>query len=861
MRMRRFVYGAIIVSLVSLGALIWSCQMGGKKAPVTGAIARPGALTMIERPDLTIKKVSDVRELCIGTWAQGVLGDYVLQNSRIRVIVADIPRALGKAQSGGNIVDVADRKDNLDYFGQLYGRYTSGDIIPYKFSKAELRAEGYANGGAALVVSGEDMNRPGIHVTQEYILEPNASRLKIVTTVENNTTSTQEKMELGDEVEWGGVGVFVGGYGVNTRPGPFETESDWISGFIDDYSVGIAVARGKIQGRSVVNISEIVYNKTTVPQGGKVRFERYLVVADKNLSKISDFAYQLRREPFGFITGKVVDVMTNQGVADVDVRILTNRMGGKSLPARPFTRCYSNADGSFRMIVPVGSYFIDKSAFARQAERTPLSFEIPAGGTYVAEIKVSYESRLKYKIVDAATNEPIPAKMTFIAIPPTAFVDFGPPYKAQGTRNVYYSTKGEGSIPVPRGKYKIIVSRGIEYDTFEKEVTVALKEENVLEAKLHRVIDTKGYVSIDAGIRTNASYDCLVTKEDRVISAAGEGVDYIISGDSNVAVDLNPTIDELGLSRFIKAGIGKKIDFWKGNSLGEFYVYPLPAQGIAGEAVPPEIMAQEPTQFLNTLRRTYPGALIQVNRAIFPELGYFTKFGYSSSLAEIKNKTFSYNFDAIELVEGKRLGAVEKTVPLFFQLLMSGHACIPTGGSDARFVYGEEIGYPRTYVAVPEDDPAKLEEATIAGALRSGNILITNGPFVKFTVDGKPPGSLVTDTDGIIDCKLEVYAAPWVDAYSIYINKDGSFVKMIWQPASMGIRRYPKEGSTETGEFQLRAEKDLLVNVEVRGKKSLDPIVTPFSAGEGGGVLPYAVTAPIYIDANGNGKYDPPKLP
>jgi hypothetical protein len=221
------------------------------------------------------------------------------------------------------------------------------------------------------------------------------------------------------------------------------------------------------------------------------------------------------------------------------------------------------------------------------------------------------------------------------------------------------------------------------------------------------------------------------------------------------------------------------------------------------------------------------------------------------------------DFDLYELWEGKKGGSdmFEQNRILYFNILMNKYKPALSVSTNSNFVYGEEVGYPRVFVKSSTDDPSKINLAEIIDNLKNGRLIVSNGPFIKFTVNGKGPGELVTDTDGDLDCELEVYAAPWIDTSYIDISKDGLFSKRIFQAPTDEILRYPRKGTDSKKEFQIQTNRDVILNITVGGRKSLDPVVAPLFYGEGGGIIAIAESGPIFIDYDGNGKYDPPTDP
>lgn len=816
--------------------------------------------------DLSIGEITDMRQLPYGMWVTGSYGDFLLKNKKITIVVSQLEKGVEDLLSGGNIIDAARTEDPVDMLGHCYFKY--GNNIPpsYKYEKAGIKTGGYPNNGAALVVSGKDTTRP-IFIQTEYILEPTASYLRIVTTIENKSTETLQGFNCADHVNYGAMAAFIEGKGSPNPDKQVLSESNWLGAQRDNLSIGFTQKSDIIKGLSQNNASDISYKMADIQPGQKYEFERYMYIADRNLSTISDFVYDLRKIPCGSFSGKVVNPDTKEGIGDVDVQISVMEQGKDKVPMGPFTRCYSSSSGvigSFNVKVPAGKYFIRSKPFARQTPNKSFSIKINANETYAVELQVSDENKVKYKIVDKDTKKPIPCKITFQAIPPTQPLDFGFPKSAAG-RNAYCSAVGSGEIVMPSGNYRVFISRGLEYEVIEKDYTFGFGRENLIEGELKKVIESDGYIAVDIGVKTNASFDCPVAAKDRLIQAAAEGVEVLISGDMNTATDLEPIATQLGLDKAIKTIIGKRIVFTGKDQVGEFSVFPISKEGVGVTKGDEELKTANPEEFFKILRRKYTGALIQLNRPIFPFVGYFTNNGYDPTtkdkLAALPK--IPMNFDLFDLWEGKKGGTslVQMNTQLYFDILMKNYKPGLTVSTNSNFVFGEELGYPRTYVACSQDDPSKVAAGEIIDSLKKGKTIVTNGPFIKFTVNGKGPGEVVTATDGVLNCYLEITAAPWIDTSFIDINKDGIFSKRVYQAPSDKVLRYPREGTENKREFRLETKRDVLLNIVVGGKRSMDPIVSPLFYGEGGGIIAWAVTSPIFVDFDGNGKYDGPTDP
>jgi hypothetical protein len=112
---------------------------------------------------------------------------------------------------------------------------------------------------------------------------------------------------------------------------------------------------------------------------------------------------------------------------------------------------------------------------------------------------------------------------------------------------------------------------------------------------------------------------------------------------------------------------------------------------------------------------------------------------------------------------------------------------------------------------------------------------------------------MVTAKKGRVDLDINVTGAPWLDVSEVRIVIDGE-------------RREPlplegADGGTVKFRGRVRVEtpRDGWIAIEVKGSRSLFPVLqqpsndgTPKEA-----ALPYAITNPIFVDANGDGRSDP----
>jgi hypothetical protein len=88
--------------------------MAALRSRVLGWAAASLLLTWpIPQQTLVARKIVDPSDLSGGRGAMGKVGDYFLGNDKIRVVIDDVGKRQGFAESG-NIVDAARRDRNID---------------------------------------------------------------------------------------------------------------------------------------------------------------------------------------------------------------------------------------------------------------------------------------------------------------------------------------------------------------------------------------------------------------------------------------------------------------------------------------------------------------------------------------------------------------------------------------------------------------------------------------------------------------------------------------------------------------------------------------------------------------------------
>ncbi len=496
--------------------------------------------------------------------------------------------------------------------------------------------------------------------------------------------------------------------------------------------------------------------------------------------------------------------------------------------------------GSFALPLPIGEYRIVLASLSGEAstdiivsdEQVPheLTLEVPKPGL------------LNYKVVNKQ-NELIPTRLVIWGISGTKNPVLGPHYSADGAGNVVYSANGTGELYLPAGRYRILATHGPEYSIHQRNVHIAKDKGSNIKLILEKQVNSKGWLSADFHLHASPSPDSNISLKDRIISLLVEDVKIAVASDHNLVTDYSAALTQLGVSRDIFSIPGVEVTTWN-PQWGHFNVWPWPI-----DMPPPSFSQQTAKQIFAEIRKAFPHAVIQANHPRMDQynIGYFTIGELDSSNYTFLNPDVSMDFDTIEIWNGSELGKTDdrdKTIKDWFGFLNYGHKFAPIGGSDSHYLLYQWTGYPRTYVRLPNAEPDKVKAEDLIAAVKDGKTLVTNGPFVVSQIDYALPGDLITKIGGEINLKAEIQSSKWIlpDTLEIVIN--GQTVHS--QPIAMiNSRRV-----TVSKKFSL--SQDSWVSVIVRGAQSMDDAL-PFAK-----TSPFAITAPIFVDVDGNGSFDPP---
>ena len=469
---------------------------------------------------------------------------------------------------------------------------------------------------------------------------------------------------------------------------------------------------------------------------------------------------------------------------------------------------------------------------------------------------------VSFEIVDEATDTPMPGKLTFVGIKGTVDPIFArdigrTDIGAVSAYNRAFSLIGTGALPVPIGHYDVYITRGPEWtEQIEHNVDVTAAGVEV-RGHLRHVMPTPGWLSGDFHVHAAPSPDSHVPIAHRVYEFGADGVDLLVATDHNVVTNYNPTLEELGATTVLSSIPGDEITT---ATWGHFGAFPLPAiKDSAGHGAP-KVAGLTPSQIFANVRAESPNAIIDVHHPRMEDIGYFTAGKFDRDSDKARTPGFSFDFDAIEVLNGyndpDRL-QIDAIIADWLSLLDHGHLYTATGNSDTHHLDYNLGGYPRNLIRVEHDSVSTMNPAEVAAAVKAHRVQISTGPFVTIRVGGKDIGDTATTTTGKIDVSIDVDAAPWVSVDHVTLIVGGQPNRTFPVTTKMPLRGDDDLASTRRFSKQLTLDvpKDTYVVIRVDGDKSLGPAV---GDGHRFFVLPFALTNPVFIDTDGNGRYDAP---
>jgi hypothetical protein len=391
LRLRSLGFGMLSAGLFS------ACLSGGTKVT---AIA-------------TAKEISSSSDLIGGPNASGEVGDFLLKNERIRVV---IQRAGAPARApfsyGGNLIDLDRIRFPGDKGNDRFGGQTVliNGVRTVKADRVFVLEDGSATGYAVIRAEGDDAPYQGVTLPQfaeaasvpvagndveqsldllvktDYILRPGANYVEVRTTFLNRR-SAATKVVIGDTLDHGSTTPFVSGgkgfalpgadegWGVASKTVVFEAEGisygyhlgrQQVIQAVDNRAksrftdTGVWIPQNGLLGvffnfatldGAVNPVDAEEDNLLTVPGAGSASFSRFLVVGNGDAGEIFEGVNLAHDRDSEYVQGQVMTTNTEGQTVPAAGADVAVFSGGV-----PFAHLKADANGQYRGALPPGDY-------------------------------------------------------------------------------------------------------------------------------------------------------------------------------------------------------------------------------------------------------------------------------------------------------------------------------------------------------------------------------------------------------------------------------------------------------------------------------------------------------------------------
>ncbi|MDB4938012.1 MAG: hypothetical protein JWP87_4984 [Labilithrix sp.] len=802
MKLHGLFFPGVVVGVVASGAAVFACSDGGSSSGNDADAAGPvceGNLDAFRFPGggdgsgdpFGAKAAGQARAGRIHDAAQIVqpdnarnkvrLNDFVLANDKIAVYIEAEGESDGYNPLGGDILALetigADgRPTGVSQYNETLVMLARQSVQPDKVS---VLADGSDGKPAIVRVSGKLANVPfldtfrsllpdeyGFPAALDYVLEPGSPRV----TLRLNLVNTG--IEAVDFARKQYLGFF------HSNRNQTFTEAQ---GFADPKGENPWVAFDS--GKSAFLVRALGSTLTSdIGISGFQLFSAKGLAIDACATKTVDYAELVVAEA---ARGPSIDGLleTKRAVSGEaawrEVRGTLKEAGGAALAGafvhataadgRYLTRALTDANGAYVLHVPPGDALLTPTlkgwaiptATPAPAASATVDLTLPKRATIAVDVKST-----------DAVPEALPARVQILpekglAAAPAAFGVTDE--EANGRLWNELVMTGHADLPVPPGQYRVVVTRGYEYELYDAPATATEGTTTKVSVSLAHSVDSSGVMCADFHIHSYFSADSDDLPEWKVRGAIADGLEVPVSSEHEWIIDFQPIIQRLGMTKWAFGFPSEELTTF---AWGHFGVIPLMPKPDAVNNGAASWVGKKPPEFFHTVNELPEKPVLVVNHpADSSFLGYFTASGFDRATAKGSEDLWSDEFGAIEVFNDSDFDKNrEKSVADWFALLNAGKTYWTTGSSDSHHERTSPVGYPRTCLKFGHDDPTKLTAETVRDVLRAGAATISGGLYMTVEAPGGiGPGG--TASKGAY--KVTVQSPGWLSASSLEVIVDG----------------------------------------------------------------------------------------
>ncbi|MDA1230187.1 MAG: CehA/McbA family metallohydrolase [Planctomycetota bacterium] len=796
-----------------------------------------------------------------GKEVDAIYGDFVLQNSLLRAVIAKpVPTRnanMTVRTIGGCLIDLTTRKHESDQLSAFYPArraFAFGDVTEVSVSGSVEVVNGVKteSGEAKLsVVAIGTKEKPRLKVT--YSVQADQPYL----TVESewtNTTDADLNIVLEDDLR--------ADSGKEDMPKSPNGTVDLFS-FQDIFwqqAYGVYAPGFKIRSNSNTRDSVLVYE----PVDGKP------VV----LKPGESFAMTRRLFVAQDLAGVMADSLDVRGQGDklVETRLAVFAIGQPVNGARISLKCgeeswgtlVTGEDGSVVRRLPSGT--CEATVIVAGQEFATQKLTLTGAGRHSLELPDYVPGIASITIMDAE-GRTIPAKIEFKGNNKTPTPNWGPESAEYFVKNLAYTANGRVQTEMAAGEYDITVSHGPEYNVEFTKLKVQPGKTNELKITLPRVIETPGWVSADFHSHSSPSGDNTSSQRGRVLNLAAEQIEFAPCTEHNRISSYDDHIRALGLKPFLATVSGMELT-GSPLPLNHQNVFPLihrphtqdggaPVTDVSPEAQMERIAAWD-NNSVKLIQQNHPDIgwlFYDRNGDQQPDEGYSRSFGIMN-VTEIHPIDPLLNPTRYHIYGGKETG--NQTALNWLQLLNQGFRIYGVVNTDSHYNYHGSGGL-SIWVKSSTDDPAAINSDELRDNSRSGHIVMSNGPYLdaSFRETGSSDASVIAGQDLVAKSKkvtatIQVQCPNWFDIDTVIVLVNGRRSDKLTysrdtHPTMFGSDKDAVKFAHDV-EVELTEDSHLIV-LSGHRTQLIGDVMGPMW----GAQHPAALNNPVFVDIDGNG--------
>ena len=828
--------------------------------------------------------ITDSEASLDGPSALGGAGDYLLMNEQAAFVVQGVDFVKTYWYYGGNLIDAVPLDDCAQTGPETYdelafilgqaelAQFERSTLRGFRGDSVEILSDGSDGEEARIRVSGTDdyfwlveytlileafdngnpkpLSEPfGIETWVDYVLEPDSPVLRMELGVRNLTDEplpillgavnwfadeTSTRIFWSQELDFGGMNINMG------VPWLVATNGDgaWALSILERNAGTIRIAGVD----AWLDVDQFVISYPLGASGAEddTRIETFFFsVGEGGMNTAIRHLHAFNPRPMPgpeynlyHLSGSVIDAGDGAPIAEA---VVTLEMKNADDEWHVLDDMVTNAEGTFEGEVADYSGREYRLSTTLQGRPVPDTVEGSLADVDETVFEVDHGGTLRLDVRDGE-GRGLPAKVYL--------------WQGSGVAQMFFTTGVVTDHPVQPGVYEVSISRGFEYSLYNEEIEITADEIVEIEATLEHLVDTDGFLSVDAHVHAGPSPDSAIPIPLRITTLAAEGLDIVISTDHEALIDWSWGVDETGLGDWIATSLGEEITppLWHHNA----YFFEEDSNAPRGGAV--DHWGLDMAE-LHAAARDRGAQVVQMNhpRGVFEMIGLDPMTGEATlddpTLIGLEPDAviWSWDFDTVEYMNGHRSPFGENQMfEWWTSFLNHGHRVTAVGTTDVHGLVAG--GSPRTYFESPTDLPAEFDDQMVIDALLSGRAIVSAGAFARVSInDDAGLGQTESDTDGEVDLWVHIEAIEEIDVTHFMVFVNCSEVLTVDTTDPDGIVKYDGTVTVPVG-------TDAHVIVAGFGQNAMPRNLPQYN----GTQTPRFTTNPIYVDVDGNGVYDPP---